>query len=59
MQLRRVDVAGLSRVRNYLPALDLITTLHQQFLGVRVDGGVAIGVADEDKIAVARKSLPA
>jgi hypothetical protein len=38
VQLRRVDIAGLARVRNYLPTLDLVTTLHQQFLGMRVDG---------------------
>jgi putative transposase len=29
VQLRRVDVAGLAGVRNYLPALDLVTMLHQ------------------------------
>src|ERR1700736_3797972 len=57
VQLRRVDIAGLARVRNYLPALDLVTTLHQQFLGMRVDGGVVIRVADEDKVALARKSI--
>jgi hypothetical protein len=57
VQLRRVDIAGLARVRNYLPALDLVTTLHQQFLGMRVDGGVAIRVADEDKVALARKCV--
>jgi hypothetical protein len=34
VQLRRVDVAGLARLRNYLPALDLVTTLHHQFLGM-------------------------
>jgi hypothetical protein len=31
-----VSIAGLGRVRNYLPALDLVTKLHQQFLGVRL-----------------------
>jgi hypothetical protein len=29
VQLRGVDVAGLAGVRDYLPALDLVTTLHQ------------------------------
>jgi hypothetical protein len=26
MQLRCLDIAGLARVRNYLPALDLVTS---------------------------------
>src|SRR5262249_20779219 len=57
VQLRRADIACLAGVRDYLPALDLVTTLHQQFFGMRVDGDVAIRMPDEDKVAPARKSV--
>ena len=57
VQLWRVDVAGLAGVRDHLPPLDLVISVHQQFLGMRVDCGVAIRVADQDEVAVARKPI--
>ncbi len=40
-------------LRDHLPALDLIAALDHQFLGVRVGGDVAVGMAHQHQIAVA------
>jgi len=39
VQLRRVDIAGLARVRNYLPALDLVTKLAGRLEAMPLDSG--------------------
>ena len=39
VQLRRVDIAGLARVRNCLPALDLVTKLAGRLEAMPLDSG--------------------
>ena len=53
VQLGCVDVAGLTRPRDHLPAFDLIAALHQQFFGMGVSRDEAVRVTHKNEIAVA------
>ncbi len=53
VQLRRRDVAGLAGFRDHLAAFDGFAALDHDFAGIGVGGDEAIGVADQDQIAVA------
>src|SRR5450755_3232317 len=53
MQLRRGHVAGLSGMRDHLAALDGVAALNHQLAGMRVSRHKAVGVTDQDQIAVA------
>src|SRR5947209_9932879 len=52
VELRSIHVARLARVRNHLPAFDLVAALDQKLLGVRVSGYVTVGMPHQDGIAV-------
>src|SRR5258705_12587667 len=53
MQLRRSDLARLAGLRNDLAALDGVAALHQQFTGMCIGGDVAVGVPNQNQVAVA------
>src|ERR1700754_3569821 len=53
VQLRRADLAGLARLGNDLAALDGFAALHHEFTRMGIGGDVAVGVPDQDQIAVA------
>ena len=55
MQLRRADVAGLSRVADHLPARDVIAFRHHELFRMRVSGDITVVMADQGEIAVALK----
>src|ERR1700760_5008510 len=50
MQLRLLDVAGLARLANDLPALDGGVLRDRHLLEMRVSRGVVAGVADDDHL---------
>src|SRR5690242_15696634 len=53
MQLRRGDIPGLTGVPDHLAALHRLAAFDQNVAGMRIGGDEAIGVADEDQIAIA------
>src|SRR4051812_11538773 len=52
MQLRRSDLAGLPGLGDDLAALDGLAALDQQLAGMGIGGDVAIGMPDQDQVAV-------
>src|ERR1700749_4767610 len=52
MELRRPHISRLTRLGNHLTALDRIPALHQQLTRMGICGDVAVGVPDQDQIAV-------
>src|SRR5271169_1967087 len=58
MQLRRSDLARLTGFGNDLTALDSVTALHQKLACMSIGGDVAVGVADENKVAVTLELIP-
>src|ERR1700733_3180001 len=52
MQLRRTDVAGLSGLADHLTALDHLAALDVELAVVGVSRDEAVGMADQDQVAV-------
>ena len=53
VELRRIDVAGVAGLGDHLPALDLFAALDVELAVVAVSGDEAVGMLDEDEVAVA------
>src|SRR5215813_5734923 len=53
VELRRPHLPRLTRFGNHLATLDGVPALHQQLTRMGIGGDVAVGVPDQDEIAVA------
>src|SRR3954454_17133636 len=53
MELRLADRAGRADPGDRLPALDALAALHRDALAMRVSGGPAVGMLEQDEIAEA------
>src|SRR5437588_10707884 len=59
MELRRPHLARLARFGNHLAALDGVAALHQQLTRMGICGDVAVGVPNQDQIAITLQLISA
>jgi len=57
MQLRLADIAGRTDPRDYLAAGDLLAALDQNLIAMGVRRNPAIGVLDENEIAISSQLI--
>src|SRR5208282_5013169 len=57
VELRRIDVAGVAGLGDHLPALDLIAALDVEFAVVAISRDEAIGMLDENEVAVTLEAV--